>query len=230
LAMHRGPSLARVVEILLKHYGQPLEPPTSNLFELILMENVAYLAPPARKRLAFEALKETVGSQPQQIQSAQEATLKNVARYGILGKATVSKLRECARIAIETFAGNVDQILAQDLDRAVRQLCAFPSVSKPGAEKILLFANKLAVLAPESNGIRVLARIGLIQQQGTYRKMYEETRVLSLGPNKRTKAFKVANLLLQLHGRTLCRRKNPKCGDCPLKNVCRYARMKRRGT
>jgi endonuclease-3 related protein len=229
LGLRKAPSLTTVVEILRKHYGRPLGPPSSDLFELILLENVAYLASPERKRLAFEKLKMTVGTQPLQIQSAQESLLKNVAAYGIIQKVTMSKLRECARIAIETFAGNVNVLLDETSERAVKQLQAFPSISKPSAEKILLFSNKLVALAPESNGIRVLARIGLIQEQKSYRKMYKETGVLSVC-SKKTKAFREANLLLQLHGRSLCRRKNPRCADCPLQNACRYGQEKSRGT
>jgi endonuclease-3 len=230
LSFRKTLSLTSVVEVLRKHYGRPPAMPTSDLFELILLENIAYLASPGRKRLAFEKLMSTVGTQPHQILSAGEDLLNSVALHGILRKATVAKLRECARIAIETFAGDVNVILRESSQTAATRLQVFPSIGKPGAERILLFANRLLALAPESNGVRVLARLGMITEHESYGKTYKETQGIALGPYKRSKDFQEANLLLQTHGRELCRRKNPMCADCPLRSMCKYALEKNRRT
>ena len=56
-------SLAEAVR-LLEHYGPPAPVPTADPFELVLWENVAYLAPPARRREAFEQLKSVIGTSP----------------------------------------------------------------------------------------------------------------------------------------------------------------------
>jgi len=215
--------LPKVIELLRAHYGPPATLPTEEPFELILWENIAYLASPSRRLSAFEKLRTTIGTRPDQILSARNDQLENVTAFGILRKGTAAKLRECARIAEEEFAGDVGTVLREPITTAVKRLQSFPSIGKPGAERVLLFASALPALAPESNGIRVLGRLGLIPHGKSYNKMYEAARGLSPGPRTTPRSFQQAHLLLQVHGRTLCRRKAPQCSACPLMKRCFYA-------
>jgi len=69
-------SLGEAVRRLTRHYGPPEPPPTTDPFELVLLENVAYLASPARRREAFEDLRKTVGTRPQALLSARPQALE----------------------------------------------------------------------------------------------------------------------------------------------------------
>jgi endonuclease-3 len=51
--------------------------------------------------------------------------------------------------------------------KAKKLLMRFPMIGEPGAEKILLFCGALAVLALESNGLRVLVRVGVAEERKT---------------------------------------------------------------
>src|SRR5881628_4061133 len=92
-------TLREVIKVLRGHYGPPTWLPTADPFELILWENVAYLAPPARRRQAFEQLKRTVGTAPAVILAAKQSALERVTARGILKSTFAAKLRECASIA-----------------------------------------------------------------------------------------------------------------------------------
>jgi endonuclease-3 len=226
-------SLSSVVALLRTHYGRPEPPPTIDLFELVIWENIAYLASPARRRLAFDKLRETVGTRPERILAARQGDLEKVTALGILRKGTAAKLRECARVAITEFDGDMRPVLRLPIPTAVKRLRTFPSIGKPGAERVLLFANRPVGLAPESNGIRVLDRVGLIPHDQRYNRMYEGSRGITVGARTSAKRFQEAHLLLQTHGRSLCRRKAPRCSACPLKERCVFARshgMSRRGS
>jgi endonuclease III len=216
-------ALRAVVELLRTEHDPPGAPPTRDIFELILWENIAYLASPERRRLAFAKLKNTVGTRPEQILAARKGALEKVTALGILKKGTAAKVRECARIAVSEYDANMGPVRRQPIPTAVKGLQAFPSIGRPGAERILLFANRPVGLAPESNGIRVLERVGLIPHDKRYDRMYEASRGLTLGARTSTKLFQEAHLLLQAHGRTLCRRTSPRCSACPLMEKCAYA-------
>lgn len=194
------------------------------------MENIAYLASPEKKRLAFELLRRSVGTKPRQILGASKALLRRVAENGILPETTIEKLRQCARIAVKNFSDDLSTLKTMRSELAVKELRQFPSIGRPGAERILLFSNAIATLAPESNGIRVLSRLGLLDQDRSYSQKYQEANRIDSGSIKQHRQFQEANLLLQLHGRTLCTSKNPKCGECPLQNSCSYALNKTRRT
>src|SRR5262249_3459413 len=147
-------------ERLQAYYGQSKPPKLAGPWEMILWENVAYLADDDRRRQAFQTLKKRVGVRPEQILSASDEALLEVTRHGIMAEQFADKLRKCARIALEDFDGDLDAVLKWPLPKARKALRKFPGIGEPGAEKILLFTRTQPVLALESNGLRVLLRVG----------------------------------------------------------------------
>ena len=225
-----APGLREVVAALKKHHGPPERPPTVDPFGLVLWENVAYLASPARRREAFERLASTIGTTPQAILAAKRTDLESVTSHGILKATFAAKLRECARIAWEEHGGDLGAALRGDPRKAKQMLRAFPGIGEPGAEKILLFAGLGAPLAPDSNGLRVLVRLGLVRDEGSYARTYAASRQTAEQLRALPKERQEAHLLLQRHGQTLCKRRLPDCGACPLARGCAHAQHEgRRG-
>ena len=211
------------VRMLKRHYGPPAPLPTADPFALILLENVAYLAAPARRREAFAELERTIGTAPAEILAASPAALQRVTARGILKAAFAAKLRTCARIAIAECDGDVGAAIRKAPDDAARLLRLFPGIGAPGSEKILLFAGHRATLAPESNGLRVLVRLGLVRDAGSYAGTYAASREAVWGLSTEPRVMQEAHLLLQQHGRTLCKRRLPLCDECPLARRCAFA-------
>ena len=149
--------LSDAIATLRKFYGRPQSLPTKDPFELILLENVAYLAPAARRREAFELLQKTIGTKPELILAATRAALERVTAYGILKSRFAAKLRECAQTAVDLFAGNLDTALHGPIENARRALRKFPGIGEPTADKILLFCGRLAV---SGAGVQRPARTG----------------------------------------------------------------------
>ncbi|MBI2839593.1 MAG: DUF3810 family protein [Acidobacteria bacterium] len=216
--------LGEAVKALRRHYGPPAPLPTTAPFELVLWENVAYLAPPARRREAFELLRSTIGTNPTAILAATRRALERVTAHGILKSTFATKLTECARIAIGEFGGDIGPATRGPIAAAKRALRSFPGIGEPGAEKILLFSGQQPLLAPESNGLRVLVRLGVVQEQGSYARTYAASRAVAEGLSTDPKVMQEAHLLLQQHGRTLCKCTLPRCEVCPLARICAYAR------
>jgi endonuclease III len=216
-------TLRRVVELLRKHHGPQQQPPSADPFELILWENVAYLASPARRREAFELLQNTVGTTPKAILSAGRQALEKITSRGILKATFAAKLRECARIATFDFGGDLAAVIRLPLDRAKRALRSFPGIGEPGAEKILLFAGRHALLAPDSNALRVLVRLGLLAEGMSYSRTYAAARPLADAFSADPRLLQEAHQLLQRHGQSLCKRSAPRCTECPLARECAHA-------
>jgi endonuclease III len=220
----RSLTLRRAVQVLRTHYGAPEPPPSADPFELVLWENVAYLASPARRREAFELLRSTVGTSPKAILAAKRQALEKVTSRGILKATFAAKLRECARIARDDFGGDLEGAVRQPLDRAKRALRFFPGIGEPGAEKILLFAGRHALLAPDSNALRVLVRLGLVGEGTSYARTYAAARAVADALRADVPFLQEAHQLLQRHGQSLCKRSAPRCTQCPLARECAYAR------
>lgn len=220
--------LRKAVATLRTLYGKPQGMPSRDAFELVLFENVAYLSTPERRRAAFALLKGTVGTDPAAILRASQTQLEQVTAHGILRKKFAAKLRECARIARDSFDGDLDAALRDSTALARRALRKFPGVGAPGADRILLFSGRLANLAPESNALRVLARLGFIDARESYAHQYKAGVDAAATLPTTVAGMQEAHLLLRQHGQTLCRIAAPLCGECPLRRDCVYANPRRR--
>lgn len=212
-----------VVDLLQSTYGRP-KPPKSDPFELILWENVAYLLTDERREAAFEALHQRVGLTPKQILSAPHATLLEIAKMGgMRPDVRVERLCTIARITLDEFQGDLGKAVKLPIKQAKKALRLFPCIGEPGAEKILLFSKSYAVLGLDSNGLRVLRRIGYGQEHKNYSATYHSVQDAVAGEIGQDCAPLIkANQLLRQHGKERCKINAPLCRICPLTDLCKY--------
>lgn len=223
--MAPSPTLAQVVAVLRKFYGDPAPPPVTNPFEQILWENVAYHANDEKRAKAFSALRKTVGTSPKDILKAKPEKLLAVTKIGgIVPELRAQRLRQCAEIVQILLKGKLDEALDESAAQAKKTLQRFPTIGEPGAEKILMFAGKYPVLGLDSNGLRPLLRLGFAQEQKNYGATYHAVRdALSGQLPGDCRSLVSAHQLLRKHGQELCKRSRPLCDDCPLRASCAYA-------
>jgi endonuclease III len=99
----------------------------------------------------------------------------------------------------------------------------FPSIGEPGAEKVLLLARTHAVLGLDSNGVRVLTRLGLVGEGKSYAATYRAVQTFAAPYAGRGIEWLIrAYQLLRRHGQELCRRSRPSCERCPVADGCAY--------
>ena len=104
---------------------------------------------------------------------------------------------------------------------ARRALQRFPGIGAPGAERLLLLAGRAPVLALDSNGLRTLLRLGYGAEAKSYSTSYRSAQAAATAElPAEPRALATAHLLLQRHGRTVCRNTRPLCGECPVRGDC----------
>jgi len=134
---------------------------------------------------------------------------------------SVEKLRRSAEIALEAFGGDLRPILRLPLAQAKKALKKFPAIGDPGAEKILLFCRAYPALALESNGLRVLLRLGYGEEKPNYSTTYRLVQEAIEGELVKEYSWLIkAHQLLRRHGQELCRRTKPQCEKCPFMKEC----------
>ena len=221
-------SFRKLIERLQKHYDDPELPPAHGPFELVLWENACYLLPDERRREVFEGLRKQVGLTAKALDSAPDEILLPLAKRGGMRPETrVFRWREIARITLTQFGGKLDAILQEPFAQARRALKQFPNIGEPGAEKILLLCGMAEGLPLESNGLRVLVRVGYGREQKNYAAMYKSVQEDLQGELPAdADALLKAHLLLRTHGKELCKDKAPHCSVCPVAKSCDYAQQK----
>lgn len=217
-------SLAAVIKSLQKFYGQPKPPKIKDPLELMLWENVAYLVDDDKRGKAFALLKKKVGTRAPQILKASNAQLEEATRLGgMLPEVRAQRLRQIAELAHWVFKDDLKSVLKKPLAEAKKALKRFPSIGDPGAEKILMLTRSYPVLALESNGLRVLLRLGFAEEKKSYSASYRGVQK-ALKPQLLSNFDNViaAHQLLRQHGQELCKRSEPLCEGCPLQQQCDY--------
>jgi|SRR5580700_2115856 endonuclease-3 len=216
---------AALIDRLAHLYGEPAPPAVTEPFAMILWENIAYLASDTKRAEAFAELQTKVGLTPAAIRKANDSTLLAIASKGIVADNTVAKLRKAADIARDDFGDDLSPVLDKPLAAAKKDLRKFPAIGEPAAEKILLFNQRYPILALESNGLRVLVRLGYAPEHRNYATVYKGAqRALEPQLPANCEALIRAHQLLRQHGQELCKRNSPACGRCPLRLGCAFFR------
>jgi len=94
-------TFSKLVDKLQRHYGPPAPPPSTDPLELIIWDNIAYLASDKRRAEAFATLRQTIGTHPKQILAAQHSALAAIGKAGILADVSAEKLLTIAKIAYD---------------------------------------------------------------------------------------------------------------------------------
>ena len=220
------PVFTQTIALLKQHYGVPQAPPAKGPFELVVWENACYLLPDERRLEVFEALREQVGLTAAAIDAASDNILLPIAKRGGMRPETrVFRWRQIASITLNQFAGDLDCILKLPYAEAKKALKQFPTIGDPGAEKVLLFCGVASGLPLESNGLRVLGRLGWGRLQKNYGATYRSVQD-ALKPELPTSVarLKEAHLLLRMHGKAICKDSAPLCHQCPVSAECKYAK------
>lgn len=217
-------SFLEIITRLESLYGRLKPPRISDPLHLILRESIGYLVADDRRDAAFEGLRKQVGLKPTDILSASTEQLIRITKLGgIHPELRAQRLKEIAHIVLNDFDGDLTTALKLPLPKALKAFKKFPSIGDPGAEKVLLFTKTYPVLALESNGLRVLLRLGFGDARKNYSASYRSVQDALKDQIGDDCDFLIrAVQLLRQHGKKLCRTNNPVCGACPVNKNCHY--------
>ena len=218
------PEIGKLIARLKREYGEPCPPPAHGPFELVMWENACYLLPDERRAAVFEALRAEVGLTAVSILKTDRKILLRLAQMGgMRPEERVARWIMIARMTVDQFEGDLSRVLRLPYLQAKKALKQFPSIGDPGADKILLFCGCYTGLPLESNGLRVLTRVGYGTVQKSYTSTYrsvQEAVTPQLRPNP--KELITSHLLLRQHGKELCLTNRPLCTRCPIAELCSY--------
>ncbi len=212
---------------LAARYGDVALPEPRDPFEAIVWENAGYLVDDARRADVFRRLRETIGLTPPALLAAGPKRVEDALVGGGMEPARrAAKLLRSAELVLEAADGDLLGTLRSLDERKARALLKrFPGIADPGADKLMLLAGLSEAPALDSNGLRVLVRLGAIEDKKSYQTTYKlgvtylrDNGIASTGASLRAFA------LLRHHGRELCKRSVPLCAPCPLRSGCPSAR------
>ncbi len=187
-----------------------------NPFEVLVTTIVSQNTNDKNTAKAMKRLKEILGRiDPERIEKLSLRELEDALRPAGLYR---QKARVIKRVASLLSGGRLERILEKDLEEARRELISLPGVGPKTADVLLSVTGRKPTMAVDRHITRVAVRLGLANSDD-----YEEIRG-SLMRLFDPEDYLRAHLLLIKLGRVYCRPKNPKCEECPLRDVCEYAK------
>jgi len=198
-------------------------PPIRDAWRLILLENVVYLADDEARARAFALLERSTAADPQTLLQCPDDVLLAACRLGRMAEQQVGKLRRCAATFLSV--GDPRDLVRRSRPQARQALRRFPGIGDPGVDKLRLFAGVEAILALDSNGLRVLLRLGYGTEARSYATSYRSAQAAAMAELPMDAAAMLdAHLRLRAHGQHTCRRTAPDCPGCALCADCPSAR------
>jgi len=134
-----------------------------------------------------------------------EPYIKSCGVYRNKGK----NILAMSRILMERYGGNVPETR--------EELTALPGVGRKTANVVLSNAFHVPAIAVDTHVFRVANRIGLAEAKDVE---HTEQQLMAHIPER---DWGAAHHWLIYHGRQICAAQRPKCGICPLKEICEHA-------
>jgi endonuclease III len=194
-------------------------------FEILISTVLSQSTTVANERRGLEGLRSRIGAiTPRLVAGTSEADIATAIWHAGLARQKAPRIRRIAQEILRRHGGRLEEILALPTERARTELMALPGVGPKTADVVLAMAGGHPVF-PVDTHINRIARRWRLARRGDYETI--RTALERWTPPEKRKAW---HLTIIAHGRTLCKARNPRCDDCPVRRDCDwYLRHRGRG-
>jgi len=209
--------LTEVFDRLLAAYGPQHWWPSAGPFETILgavlTQNTAW----TNVEKAFANLRAAEAMTPAAIRALPEADLAELIRPSGYFNSKARKLKAVvAHLAL--YDDDMDRWRTREAKKLRTELLGVYGIGQETADDIVLYVANLPSFVVDSYTVRMIDRIGVAPK----RKRYEDYQAL-FEDNLPHDAplFNEYHALLDEHSKALCRKREPRCGECVLRDICK---------
>jgi endonuclease-3 len=216
-AAHKPPPrrLRAILERLRSEYGRPVGRPHGAPIDELVLTVLSQNTNDRNRDVAYRRLRERFDSWPA-VRDAPVDDVEEAIRPGGLAPTKAVRIQEILRAIGDD---DLTWLETAPLDEARRYLCALPGVGRKTAACVLLFSYGRPDVPVDTHVYRVGVRLGLFRAAAPLEEAHDEMLRLARGADPYE-----AHVSLIRHGRRTCVARTPRCGECPLRRMCPYAR------
>ncbi len=141
-------------------------------------------------------------------------TLKEIAEAIRISGMQNQKARTIKAL-VEKFDNT--KLMNEDPEVLAKELLSIPGIGPKTVDVFLLMVREYPTFPIDTHCRRVLARLGFIRREEKYESIREAV-IKELGRDR--EALLKLHTLLITHGRRVCMARKPRCGECPLRDIC----------
>ena len=207
--------LRTILEKLAAEYGRPSGHPHGAPIDELVLTVLSQNTNDRNRDVAYERLRDRFDSW----HAVRDAPLEDVVEAIRPGGLAVTKAPRIQAILCALGDDDLSRLADEPLEQARAELCALPGVGRKTAACVLLFAFGRHDVPVDTHVHRVGLRLGLFRPGAPLEEAHDEMLRLSRGLDPYE-----AHVSLIRHGRRTCHARSPRCGECPLRRMCPYAR------
>lgn len=213
---NRSRIVSRVCKLLKKEYGTPrLGNPRDPIDDLIYIIITNKTSPKTAQRIFSTLKKEFRGWN--EILEKHYTKLRVILKPAGLSHIKSQQIRASLQKIKQDFGSlKLMELKQKKPDDIEKYLTSLPGVSEKVAKCVMLYTLDINVLPVDSHVHRVSSRLGWTNSK---RADQSHQELEALVPSQRRYAFHVDCIL---HGRQICRPKNPSCNICVINRDCNY--------
>lgn len=198
----------KVVEILEKTYPEAeCALKFNSPYELLISTILSAQCTDERVNLVTQKLFENYNTAEKMIKLTEPELQEKIRTCGLY-KNKSKNIIEASKGIINNFNGEVP--------RTREELTSLPGVGRKTANVVMANAFKIPAFAVDTHVFRVSNRIGIAKG-----KNVEDTEKKLMENINKDHWIKMHHCIIW-HGRKICRARNPKCSECPIKEFCEY--------
>ena len=215
--------LLKVFRLLYDHFGPrhwwPAETPFEVIVGAILTQAVSW----RNVERAVANLKARGLLEVEALAAVDEETLAGLIRPAGYYRVKARKLKAFVAYLQGSYRGRLEDLFSRPLGPLREELLSIYGIGPETADSILLYAGGYPTFVVDAYTHRVFHRLGFFPA----RMAYEEMRgffLERLPPD--VSLFNEYHALIDELAKSLCRRREPLCGGCPLATLCPQAGIK----
>jgi endonuclease-3 related protein len=206
--------LTEVYRRLFDTFGPQHWWPGETRFEMIVGAMLTQNTSWQNVKKAIHNLREADLLEPHALYAVPVEELEELIRPAGYFRVKAVRLRSILKVIVERYDGSLDAMFSTSLPELRRQLLEVHGVGPETADSILLYAGGLPSFVVDTYTHRIFARHGWIGFDADYDQIkdYVESELPQEVP-----LYNEFHAMLVRVGKDYCRKTNPKCAECPLR-------------
>ncbi len=205
--------IKRIYDLLNEHFGDlgwwPAESPFEVIVGAVLTQNTSW----ANVEKAIKRLKDEGLMRPSKMAEADTGVLSRAIRPAGYFRVKARRLKEMSRFIMKECGGKLDRLGREDILCLRERLLGVNGVGPETADSILVYALGKPVFVVDAYTKRVFSRHGITGEDASYADIQ---RMVHDNVPLKVRTMNQFHALLVETGKRYCRKRSPKCGECPL--------------
>ena len=213
--MELSKELSVIYHKLYSHFGPQHWWPGDTPFEVIVGAILTQNTNWQNVAKAIDNLKKANVLNPDKLQALPIKKLARLIRPSGYYNIKAKRLKEFLRFLFRNYGGNLKKMFARPLNELRREILSVKGVGPETADSILLYAGNLPIFVVDAYTKRIFSRHKICKIDAAYDEVQE---IFMRNIKKEVKLYNEYHALIVRLGKELCKKKNPKCDICPLRN------------